>query len=146
MDQLEKFFEELFLKKISYQLPANAREMIVKVAPWLTLIVLILTLPAIFAIFGFHSFYARIAYSIAGLGFRYYLSIAVLAIQVVIMGMSIPGLIQRVKKGWQLVYYSSLISAVHSILFSFSPGEVIWSLLGSAIGLYIIFQVKSYYK
>jgi hypothetical protein len=146
MDQLEKFLDDLFLKKITYQLPAKAKEVIVQIAPWVTLIVLIISLPAILAVFGLGTFIAGMGYYGVALGPWYYISIAVLAVQAVIMGLSIPGLMQKSKRGWRLVYYSSLISAAHSLLFSGNLGGAIWSLLGSAIGLYIIFQVKSYYN
>jgi len=147
MQQLETFFEDLFLKKIGYQLPASAKETLVKVAPWITLIILVLSIPAILAVFGLGSFVGSmgLAFGVT-LGFRYYLGIAVLAVQAVLMAMSISGLIKREMKGWRLVYYSSLVSVVYGIISAYGVGSVIWSLLGSAIGLYILFQVKSYYK
>ena len=105
MEQLEKFFEDLFLKKIGYQLPASAKEALVKIAPWVTLIVLVLSIPAILAVFGLGSFVASMsaAYGVS-LGMRYYLGIAVLAVQMVLMAMSIGGLMKREIKGWRFVY------------------------------------------
>lgn len=147
MDQLERFFEDLFLKKIGFQLPANVKEIIVKIAPWLTIIGVVVSLPALFAIFGFGSFVAGMAAAYGvGLGTRYYLGIAVLAVQLVLMGMAIPGLMKREAKGWKLIYYSALVSAVYGLFSAMNLGGAIFSLLGSAIGLYFIFQVKSYYK
>ena len=147
MEQLEKFFEDLFLKKVPYQLPVSAKETIVKVAPWITLVILVLSIPAILAIFGMGSLVGGMGLAFGvRLGTIYYLSIAVLAVQVVLMGLSISGLMKREIKGWKLVYYSSLVSVVYGIISSYGLGNIIWSLLGSAIGLYILFQVKSYYK
>src|SRR5512140_3435889 len=117
MEQLEKFFEDLFLKKISYQLPASAKETLVKIAPWITLIILVLSIPAILAVFGLSSFIGSmgLAYGVS-LGFRYYLGIAVLAVQVILMALSISGLMKRELKGWKFVYYSSLVSVVYGVV------------------------------
>jgi hypothetical protein len=147
MDQLEKFFDDLFLKKIGFQLPANAKEIIVKVAPWLTIIGIVVSLPAILALFGMGAFVAGMmsAYGI-NYGGRYYLGIAVLAAQLVLMAMAVPGLMKREMKGWRFIYYSALVSAAYGIVSTLSLGGIIWSLVSTLIGLYFIFQVKSYYK
>jgi hypothetical protein len=147
MEPLEKFFEDLFLKKISYQLPGSVKETLVKIAPWITLVVLVLSVPAILAVFGLGSFVASMsaAYGVS-LGFRYYLGVAILVVQVVLMAMSISGLMKREIKGWRFVYYSSLVSVAYGIVSAYGVGSLVWSLLGSAIGFYILFQVKSYYK
>jgi hypothetical protein len=142
MDQLEKFLEELFTKKISYALPIKAKETIVKIAPWITLIVIVLSLPAIFALLGIGSF----ALGIGAMSSRYYIGVIVLIIQVVLMIMAFPGLQKRQIKGWKMVYYSDLVSAVYALFSAYSFGDLIWSLLGTCIGLYLLFQVKSYYK
>jgi hypothetical protein len=108
---------------------------------------LVLSIPAILAVFGMGSFVGSMGLAFGvSLGFRYYLGIAVLAVQIVLMAMSISGLMKREMKGWKFVYYSSLVSVVYGIVSAYGVGSVIWSLLGSAIGLYILFQVKSYYK
>lgn len=147
MEQLEKFFEDLFLKKVSYQLPVKSKEVIVKVAPWVTLIILVISLPALFAIFGLGSMVAGLAaYSGFVFGARYYLGLIVLLVQLVLMAMSISGLMKREMKGWKLVYYGDLISAVYALFSAYSLGSFIWSIICTAIGLYILFQVKSYYK
>jgi hypothetical protein len=147
MDQLDKFFEDLFLKKIGFQLPANVKEVIVKIAPWLTIIGVVVSLPAILGLFGMGSVVTSMAavYGV-NIGGRYYLGIAVLVVQLVLMAMAIPGLMKREIKGWRLIYYSALVSAVYGIVSTLNIGGIIWSLLGSAIGLYFIYQVKSYYK
>ncbi len=142
MDQLEKFLEDLFTKKITYQLPPKAKETIVKIAPWVILIVIVLSLPAVFAIFGLSSFVS----SFGGFSSRYYIGVVVLIIQVVLMIMAFSPLQKREIKGWNYIYYSDLVSVVYALFSSYTLGSFVWSLLGSAIGLYILFQVKSHYK
>ncbi len=147
MDQLEKYLEDLFTKKISYQLPVKVKETLVKITPWVTLIIIVLSLPAIFALFGLGSFVTTMG-MYAGYGFssRYYIGLIVLLVQVILMIMAFPGLQKHQLKGWRLIYYSDIISAVYALFSAYTIGNFIWQLLGTAIGLYFLFQIKSYYK
>jgi hypothetical protein len=146
MEQLEKFFEDLFLKKITYQLPPKGKEFLVQIAPYLAIIGVIMMVPAILAILGMGSFFSAYSYGFGlRLGWYYYIGIIFIIIQTVLMAMSIQGLMKRKKQGWRFLYYSSLVSLVHSVAFAFNPMGVIWALIGSAIGLYLLFQIKSHY-
>ncbi len=147
MEQLEKFFEDFFLKKISYSLPPKAKEMIVKAAPWLMIIGLILMIPSILALFGLGTFFPGMGMMVGmHFGARYYSGMMIIVVQAVLMAMSISGLMNRKIQGWRYIYYSELLSIVYAVLFTYGIGSAIWSLIGVFIGLYIIFQVKSYYK
>ncbi len=55
--------------------------------------------------------------------------------------MALPGLFKRQEKGWRLMFYSTLLSLVQQLL-SFNLGGLV---IGGAISLYILFQVKSKY-
>jgi hypothetical protein len=147
MAQLEKFFEDLFLKKIPWQLPVKAKEVIVKIAPWIVLIILIVSIPGILAVFGLSAFVGGMAtYYGAHLGSRFYLGWIVLVVQFILMAMSFSGLKQRKLKGWRFAYYSSLVSAVYGVISAYNISGIIWSLISAGIGLYILFQVRSYYN
>jgi len=147
MDQLEKFFDELFLRKISFQLPANVKDVIVKIAPWITLIIIIISIPAVLSLFGLGTLLGGMNPIVPyGFSARYYVGLIVLTVQVILMIMAFSPLKNRELKGWKYIYYSELVSGVYALLTSYSVGSFIWSIIGTAIGLYIIFQVKSYYK
>lgn len=147
MEQLEKFFEDLFTKKIAWQIPAKGKEFIVQVAPWVVIIIAVLSIPAVLTIFGLGSIFGSLALSLGvSMGFRYYLGIAILVIQIILMFMAFSGLKDRKIKGWRYIFYSDLVSGVYGLVSAYNVGGAIWSLLGTAIGLYILFQVKSYYK
>lgn len=146
MEQLEKFFEDLFLKKISYQLPVPAKEFIVKVAPWVTLIILVISLPALMGLFGAGAIVSSYGYFGARFSSVYYISLIILLVQLVIMALSVSPLLKREMKGWKLVYYSNLISFVYSLFSVYNFGNIIWALISLGIGMYILFQVRSYYK
>lgn len=64
---------------------------------------------------------------------------------VVLIGLTLaalPGLFGRRIIGWQLLFYATLVSGVFSLL----GGSIVSAILGTLIGLYILFQVRSLYK
>ena len=136
---------DLYLVKKAPALPKNVRELIVGIAPWLEVISAIFTLPTIFALFGFNAMmygtpYGGYMMGRAGYGFS--ISTFFLLAGLVLMLLAIPGLFKRSKMGWNYVYYSVLINAVYSLL----SYQLLGMIVGALISLYILFQVKSYYK
>lgn len=148
----EQWLYGLLVTNAPFQLPIKAKEVIVKIAPWVTLVVILLSLPAIFAVFTINSYVNSVysSYIMASVGTMYYVAIAVLVVQVVVMALSIAPLMKHKRSGWLLVFYSSTISVVYSIIssfsYGFSIGTLVMGLVGAAISYYIIFQVRSYYK
>ena len=61
LKQLEDLLSEYLVKKAP-ALPANIKEAIVNFAPWVTLVVLILTLPVVLAVFGLGAFFAPFSF------------------------------------------------------------------------------------
>ncbi|HSX48525.1 MAG TPA: hypothetical protein VLF41_03450 [Candidatus Nanoarchaeia archaeon] len=149
-ESLDKTFNDLFVKNAPYQLPANAKEAIVKWSPWITLILLILFAPALLAIFTIGTLTAGVAGAVGvNVGPLYYLAFIVLLVQLVVMAISIPKLMKRQYGGWQLVYYSALIGFVYAVLNSLAYGAVfsiLTAAISTAIELYILFQIRSYYN
>ena len=147
----EAWLYDLLVTKAPFQLPSKVTDIIVKIAPWVTLVVALLSLPAIFAVFTISSYVGSVysAYVMASVGPMYYVAIVVLAIQVVLMALSIAPLMKQKRSGWLLVFYSSTISVIYSALNSFSYGfnigSLIMGLIAAAISYYVIFQVRSYY-
>ncbi len=141
LHQLEMWLDH-WLGQKAPQIPAGGREAIVKFAPWIILILLLLALPFLLTLFGIGAVFAPVAFM--G-GFRpsgmYYFMWAVTLVTVVLEAMALPGLFHRQRRGWQLLFYSSLISGVLNIV-SFN----VVGLLGTLIGLYLLFQIRSYYK
>jgi len=140
--QLEDLLHEYLVKKAP-ALPANIKEVIVKFAPWATLVILILTLPVIFAVFGLGAILAPFSF-LGGItaGTNYIVTLILSAIQLVLEAMAIPGLFNRAKSAWNLVFYAALVGAVQNVA-TFNLGGLI---IGTLLSLYILFQVKEYYK
>lgn len=150
--KFEAWLYSLLVTKAPFQIPVKAKEVIVKIAPWVTLVVALISLPAIFAVFTISSYVGTMygAYVMAAIGPVYYVSVAVLVVQVVLMALSIAPLMKQKRSGWLLVFYSSTISVVYSVVNTFSYGfniaTLLGGLIGAAISYYVLFQVRSYYK
>jgi len=140
--QLETTLDEYLIKKAP-GLPTNVKETLVKYAPYISILVVVLALPPVLAIFGIGAILSPFAY-MGGVYAGSSLSLALLFLvaSIVIEVIAIPGLFARKQSAWRLMYYGVLINAVYE-LFKFNLGSLI---IGSAISLYFLFQVKSYYK
>jgi len=124
-------------------MPENWKQTLVKFIPWITLILFVITLPIILAFFGISAFLAPISMMAApGFGFTYSISLIFLAGSLIFEALALPGLFNQSKKSWQLLYYSTLLSGVYNLL-SFNIGGL---LIGTLLALYILFQIRSYYK
>lgn len=146
LGQLETMLDE-YLGKKAPAMPENIKETLVSFAPYLAIIGIVFSLPAIFAILGIGAmmgpFSAFLGASyMMSYGVGYYVGIVGLIISAVLDGLAIPGLFKRSMGAWRLMFYSSLVTFVASVL----QGSFGSALLGGVIGLYILFQVKGMYK
>ncbi|MFZ2187231.1 MAG: hypothetical protein WAV46_01205 [Candidatus Moraniibacteriota bacterium] len=144
--QLEALLDEYMVKKAPFALPAELKEFIAKVSPYLVIVFAVLALPFIFAALGLSAVLTPFAMMGAGWGFgwglRAIISLAVAVITLVMEVMAVPGLFKRTKGGWNLVFYASIVSLIGSIL----AFNIIGGAISAIIGWYILFQVKELYK
>ena len=142
LNELEAKLSEFFGQKAP-QLPENVKEFIVKYGPYISLVLIVMSLPIILGALGLSAVVAPMAFlggARAGLGFS--IGALVTLVTVVLSVMALPGLFKRQMSAWRLMFWSSLISAVGALL-RFDLGGLI---IGSAISWYILFQIRSYYK
>jgi hypothetical protein len=148
---LEGFFDTYLREKAPFQLPAWVREWIVKYSPWIILIVTILgalvIIPLLLVLLGLKTavFPAQIAGEIRNANAMRstdYIYFAFGLGSLILEAMAIPKLFKRQLAGWKLLFYAALVSAAGSIL-SF---DVIGLILGLVISMYILFQIRSYYR
>lgn len=139
---MDKVLTEYLVKKAP-ALPENVKEFIVKYGPWISLVLGILLLPAILAVFGLGAMFGGLAMT-AGLrvGINYQLSMLVAFAQMILQFAAIPGLMKRQLAGWKLAFYGVLVGGVYSLV-SFN---IVGLLIGTSLGLYVLYQIKSYYK
>lgn len=139
-DDLIQNLENVF--KGAPNLPANIREILVKIAPWIAII---------FGVLGIFAGLGILGLSPAGLiggvgnGATLLISGVLTIVSSVLMVMAFPKLNRREYAGWRLLFWSEVVSFIGSLL-SFSVGSIIWGIIGAAIGFYLLFQIKSYYK
>lgn len=143
LKEMESFFEKYLLKQAPFQIPSQAKEWIVKYGPWIDLVLLVLALPIILAAFGLGLFVMPFAAAFHPFGsmfgiVQWLVSLAAFALQIA----ALPGLFKRSIKSWYLLYYGILIGAVGN----FIRGDVFGFIIGTAISLYILFQIKEKYR
>lgn len=162
ISSIEKQFNEVFVEKAPYQLPKKVKDWIVAYLPILGLVFGVLGLLATLALWqSAHTVNTLVDYSnqlskyygtgqtVRGLGFSFYATLISLLATSVIPILAYPGLKAGSKtRGWNLLFYSDLISLVYGIFNAVYQGGIfglISTLLGSAIGLYFLFQIRSHY-
>jgi len=124
-------------------LPKGGRDFLVTVLPWINLIFGVLLVLAALSAFGIGAVLSPFAALGGGAGTAASLMIiAVLGIvEGVLMVASFPSLRKNAARGWTLTFWAAVVSVVSSVV-SISISGVVFAL----IGLYLLFQVRSYYK
>jgi hypothetical protein len=128
-------------------LPAGAKDFIVSIAPWLSLIfgvILVLTSIGGLGLFGALaplSMYAGVGGSAMWLMVYSVLGIA----QGALMVLAFSGLKSKKLAGWNWLFWAEIVGLV-SPLVSLRFGGLLGAVVGAIIGFYFLFQIKSYYK
>jgi hypothetical protein len=133
------FLDFYLVKKAPFQLPDGAKEWIVQFGPWITVVLLILTLPLLLVALGL----GTLLMPFGGVGYASGFGILTLfvVVEIGLMIAALPGLFNRKLGGWRLLFYSQLVSLVYSLL----SGNIISGLIVGLISLYILFQVRPLY-
>lgn len=148
LKNLEGTLEEYLVKKAPFQIPKNIKEILVKFAPYLAILGVVMGVPGVLALLGAGTILAPLGFvggMMAGkpfLGMGFIINVLFLGVMVVLEALAIPGLFSRSKKAWTLLYWSALLGIVQNII-TFNVGGII---IGGLISMYILFQVKEYYK
>ncbi|MBI2035779.1 MAG: hypothetical protein HYT12_03835 [Candidatus Liptonbacteria bacterium] len=143
MQQLIDFLQSIFVDKAP-ALPEGLKSFIVKVAPYAVVVALIFIgmtmftlIPALFAAIGI-----GVAAGITEAFFSPMMLVYILLgiVNIALLIMAIPGLFKKTESGWKYVFYVSLVALVSNII-----SVSIFSVIMSVLGLYFLFQVRSYY-
>ena len=127
-------------------MPPNVKELLVKFAPWITLFILVITLPAVLIALGLGALAAPLAFLIGpgygvGYGVTYTVAMVILGVSVLLEALSIPGLFKRTRQGWRYAYWATLVSVVGSLI----GLNIVSAIVSAVVGFYILFQIRSYY-
>lgn len=160
---LENSLDDLFVKQAP-ELPTNGKKALVQYLPWISLALGIISLWAVYVLWhwahlannlinyanSISAAYGGPAIANNRLSFGIWIGLAVLAVEAVLYILAYPGLRDRKKSGWNLLFYGLLINVVYGVVILFTSygglGNLIWSLIGSAIGFYFLFQIRASYK
>jgi hypothetical protein len=142
MNQLISTLNE-YLGRKAPQLPVPVKEFLVKVAPYICLLGIIVSVPAILAWFGVSAGFGGYGGADIGVRWRYFGLVAgtgALA-SVVLNLLALPGLFKPAAAGWTMIFYSLLVHLVMDCLLYI----IVAGLVGAAIGAYLLFQIRPYY-
>lgn len=151
LQSLEARLEDIFVRNAP-PLPSNAKKIIVEYLPYINLVLGVLTLLTAWRLYDAAHAVDLLVY---GTGANHltgvvWLSIAVLAIEAVLYIAAFGPTRERKKSGWDLLFYALLVNLAYGIAVSFSYyggiGRLLGSLIGSAVGLYFLFQIRASYK
>jgi len=134
------FLDFYLVKRAPFQIPEGGKEALVKYGPWVMVILLVLSIPAILFILGV----GTVLIPFGGLGYASGFSTAAvfLLIEVGLEIAALPGLFARKMSGWKLLFYGRLMAIVYSLLLLSLFGAIV----GGLISLYILFQVREKYS
>jgi hypothetical protein len=142
LKQMEEFFNTYLHKKAPFHLPPNVKEWIVKFGPWITLVLMLIALPVILAAVGLSTLFAPVAVMYGAYRVTFLLGGLISLVAFVMEAAALPGLFKRSQKGWRLVYYAVLVSAVGQLV----GGQIVSMIVNVIISMYFLFEIKEYYK
>lgn len=124
-------------------LPKDARELLVKVAPWIALIFGALGVLGALAGFGVLTVFSPLAMMGGGAGAvgAGIITAVLWLLSSVLMLAAFPGTKNRKAQGWNFLFYSEAVSLAANVL-SFTLSGLVFAL----IAFYLLFQIRSYYK
>lgn len=164
MEALVKPIEALLapLFKSLPSLPDGVKKTIVKIWPWAALILGVLQLFALYSLWQLGNFtnqwanYANQIYAVTGqpgtygLSVIYYVGLAVLAVDAILLLLAFAPLKSYKKSGWNLLIISTVINLAYGIIMLFDAsyggvGNLVSAIISSLIAFYFLFQVRDYY-
>lgn len=162
LQSLENSLNDLFVKKAP-ALPASGKKTIVTYLPWINLVLGSITLFMAYGLWHWaHAVNALIDYAnslstlyggqlvaTSRMSFMVWLALVALIAEALLFIAAFPATRDHKKQGWNLMFYALLVNIVYAILNIFTDyggSYVISSLLGVAIGLYFLFQIRDSYK
>ena len=129
-----------FVQKAPVQLPAAAKEWIVTYGPWITLVLIVIAIPPVLLALGIGVLALPFGGAAYAAGFSYVT--VVLLVTLGMRALALPGLFARRMSGWTLLFYAQIASFAFSIL----SGSVVGAVVGLALSLYVLFQVRPLYR
>ncbi len=139
--------EPYFTVKAPVQLPFALRESLVQYGWVLSLVgglVMTFSVMGSFMAIAWHGSLSAVTGN--AIGPWYWLNSATTVAEMILLFAAVTGLRERsYAKGWKLLFYCVWVDFVSSVALNLNIYGVVTGLLGLVIGLFVLYQVKSYY-
>lgn len=161
---LEKSLNEIFAGKSAPKLPEGGKKFLVEYGPYFVLVGGILSLLGAYGVWNAARAVSSIAnwadqvsraYGGPGVSTSHFtvwvwLGVAFMLANAVLYLMAFNPLREKLKRGWDLVFYAGLLSVAYSIIAIFIDsqgfGTFIGGIIGAAIGFWLLFQIRPAYS
>lgn len=142
LDKLERT-GDLYLHHKAPKLPTPWKEFIIKILPWVSLVIIILAFPIILTIFGLGTLLLPTSFATGGLldGIMHTIEFILIVGSLILMLAALPGLFKHKRSSWVYIFYALLLGVIDNLITLNFVGLII----GSLIPLYFLFQLRSYY-
>ena len=162
LDKLEDKLNDIFVKQAP-PLPDGGKKALLQYLPWINLVLGLIALYTVWVLWHWAHLanslidYANSISAVYGgptvahrLTVGIWLGLVVLLAEALLYIAAFPATRDRKKSGWNLMFYALLVNAVYGVVILFTAyggvGNLIGTLIGSAIGLYLLFQIRSGYS
>ena len=163
IDNLEKKLDDKLVTNAPLQLPERSRKTLVKCLPYFSLLLGLISLMAVTWLWNWaRTNVSQINYVNAitndlaantSTKSRFtvivWLALALLVAECIVYFSSYSSVKARKKRGWDLLFYGALLNIAYGVVIAFTPYGGLWKLIEvlvvSAIGLYLLFQVRKYF-
>lgn len=138
----------IYLGQKAPQLPKGLKNFIVWIAPYLTILGVIVTLlavvPLLFLALGMSALLAPFMYAdtVWEWGLFGIVGLAGMIVTLVLSIQAIPGLFKRLRTAWTKLFWISLVNIVVGVF----SGNFFGTAISALINWYILFQIRSVYK
>ena len=134
--------DDLLGNRAPIQIPGKIKFLMARFGHWLVIGLMLLTLPGQLMALGWSAgFIPFWILSGSGGSLKVAFSLATLLFLLVLLILALPGLQARKVIGWQLLMLANGVNLVYGLL----AGGVIGPILGAAVGLYVLIQLRRYY-
>jgi hypothetical protein len=88
---------------------------------------------------------------VSGISAVAWVGLALLVVQAVLFLVAFPSLRAFKKGGWNILFWAALVNVVYDVVYNLfgygymNFGQLLFSLIGAAVGLYLLFQIRPVY-
>ncbi len=136
---LEKELEPIFSKIPG--MPENIKDLLVQIAPWLAGLIVVLGGLSLLSLIGLGSAANTLGFNAYGSAWNMWLSILAMGASAIICLLAFKPLQNKERKGWNYMYFTSLIGLAVNIL----SLNLFSAIIGGFISFYLLFQLKNRY-